>query len=207
MTNLTRRRVLGASMVTAMAGCIAKLSEAAQPKSTNVSIEAWMNQWMRERGPEGTLHVGRFREPMYFLLKPIGWKPEGDKVGKYPEVTVPKGFVTDFASIPRVFWSLLRPDGDYTYPAIIHDYLYWRQDTPREVADDILKFGMQDFNVDKVTVTAIYTAVRGAGGSSWAANASEKKQGIGRILIKEPDDPRVSWNDWKKRPDVFGPDQ
>jgi hypothetical protein len=206
MTKLTRRQVLRSSAMTVLAGCIATPSEAAQPKTTEVSIEAWMNQWMRERGPEGTLHVGRFREPMYFLLKPIAWKPEGDKLGKYPAVTVPKGFVTDFASIPRVFWSVLRPDGDYTYPAIIHDYLYWRQDTTREVADNILKFGMEDFSLDKMTVAAIFNGVRAGGASSWAANAAEKKQGIKRILIKEPDDPRVSWSDWKKKPDVFGPD-
>lgn len=144
---------------------------------------------------------------MYFLLKPIGWKPEGSDIGKYPEITVPKGFVTDFASIPRIFWSVLRPDGDYTYPAIIHDYLYWKQSTTREVADNILRAGMQAFSLDKVTVAAIYNAVRAGGESSWTSNASEKKQGMRRILLKEPDDPTVTWSDWRKKPDVLGPDE
>jgi hypothetical protein len=30
-----------------------------------------------------------------------------------------------------------------------------------------------------------------------------KKASIKRILIKEPDDPRVSWNDWKKTPEYL----
>jgi len=29
----------------------------------------------------------------------------------------PAGFVTDFASISRLFWTLLPRDGEYTYPA------------------------------------------------------------------------------------------
>ena len=61
------------------------------------------------------------------------------------------------------FYSLLRPDGDYTYPAIIHDYLYWTQDRSREAADDIFKFGMEDFAISKVKIVAIYEAVRLAG--------------------------------------------
>jgi hypothetical protein len=61
-------------------------------------------------------------------------------------------------------------------PVVAAGDLYWRQDTTREVADDILKFAMQDFSLDKVTVAAIYSAVRPGGRSSWAANASEKKQ-------------------------------
>lgn len=39
-------------------------------------------------------------------------------------IAVPAGFITDFASIPRVLWSLIPPRGRYNRPAIIHDYLY-----------------------------------------------------------------------------------
>jgi hypothetical protein len=102
-----------------------------------------------------------------------------------------------------MFWSLLRPDGVYTYPAIVHDYMYWMQDRPREVADEIFRFGMQDFNIDRVTVTAIYEAVRLGGGSAWNSNAKLKHEGEKRVLKEFPQDPKISWDDWKRRPDVF----
>ncbi|EOD5071623.1 TPA: DUF1353 domain-containing protein [Salmonella enterica subsp. enterica serovar Enteritidis] len=38
-------------------------------------------------------------------------------------ISVPAGFVTDLATVPRIFWTLLPPDGKYTKAAIIHDYL------------------------------------------------------------------------------------
>jgi hypothetical protein len=38
-------------------------------------------------------------------------------------VTVPKGFITDGASVPRIFWSIFPPWGVYGQAAIVHDYL------------------------------------------------------------------------------------
>jgi hypothetical protein len=176
----------------------------AQAQEVNaVSIEEWMESWISaSRAPAGTLHVSRFRDPVYFLTKPISWIPNPDQT-QYQRLDVPVGFVTDFASIPRMFWSLLRPDGVYTYPAIVHDYMYWMQDRPREVADEIFRFGMQDFNIDRVTVTAIYEAVRLGGGSAWNSNAKLKHEGEKRVLKEFPQDPKISWDDWKRRPDVF----
>ena len=37
---------------------------------------------------------------------------------------IPKGFETDISSVPRIFWAILAPDGDFALAAIIHDYLY-----------------------------------------------------------------------------------
>jgi hypothetical protein len=39
-------------------------------------------------------------------------------------ITVPVGFVTDFASIPRPMWTVIPPRGKYNRPAIVHDLLY-----------------------------------------------------------------------------------
>ena len=39
-------------------------------------------------------------------------------------ITVPAGFVTDLASIPRLVWSFYPPDGPWVKAAIIHDFLY-----------------------------------------------------------------------------------
>jgi len=148
------------------------------------------------------LRISRFREPIYFLIAPISWRPNpGQEV--YEAVTVPIGFVTDFASIPREFWSALRPDGEYAYAAVVHDYLYWTQTRSREEADQILKMAMEDFEVDAVTVRVIYSAVRIAGMLAWNDNAEKKAKGEKRILARFPQDPRMTWDEWKQRPGVF----
>jgi len=42
----------------------------------------------------------------------------------YEDVTVTKGFHTDGATVPRIFWSLFPPNRtDYLPCAIIHDFL------------------------------------------------------------------------------------
>jgi Protein of unknown function (DUF1353) len=167
------------------------------------TIEVWMDQWIKnDKKPIGALHVSRFADPIYFLIRPIKWTPNPGQEAFQP-VTVPVGFVTDFASIPRVFWSLLRPDGKYTYPAIVHDYLYWTQTRPKGEADEILKFGMEDFAVEAISSATIYDAVRLFGGIAWKDNAQLKANGERRILKRFPDDPTTTWGQWKKRPDVF----
>lgn len=182
-------------------------AHAATKKTQTASpAESWMNGWMTSDKKLGSaMRVSRFRDPMYFLISPISWTPNLREAGKYQAVEVPTGFVTDFASIPPIFFSVLRPDGEYAYAAVIHDYLYWTQARPREEADDILKLAMQDLKVDSVKLAAIYQAVRRFGGKAWDGNAKLKGQGEKRILAKFPDDPTINWDDWKKRPDVFGP--
>jgi len=54
-------------------------------------------------------------------------------------IVVPRGFVTDVASIPQAFWSFgLSAHGRYSKAAIVHDYLYWTQGCSREQADNLL---------------------------------------------------------------------
>jgi len=36
-------------------------------------------------------------------------------------LTAPTGFVTDYASSPRPFWSLVPPDGPWKWAAVVHD--------------------------------------------------------------------------------------
>lgn len=39
-------------------------------------------------------------------------------------IRVPKGFITDFASVPRILHSVLPKTGKYGKAAVLHDYLY-----------------------------------------------------------------------------------
>lgn len=173
------------------------------PYSDPAITDAWIRAWMESLGAVNeTLHLGRFADPTYFLRKNIGWTPNPGQEGS--TVDVPIGFVTDFASIPRVFWSVLPKDGVYTYPAIIHDYLYWVQSTPRDQADSVLKYAMEDFKVGSVQLQAIYQAVKAGGGVAWSDNARRKKSGEKRVLAKFPESPTITWAEWKVRPGVFG---
>ena len=142
----------------------------------------------------------------YYLRKPIFWKPEGAEAGQFQEIDVPTGFVTDLASVPQMFWSLLPRDGAYLHAAIVHDYSYWTQSQPRDTADAVLKIGMQELQVASWKIAAIYSGVRApfvGGARSWATNAALKAAGEKRILKRFPNDPRTTWADWKKQPDVF----
>lgn len=212
MNGISRRSVLSALSALSLNSAVTYVAGAAVAKevSTGVLADSWMQRWISDwnspssRHPDGALYLGRFadKNPIYFLSQTIGWKPNPGQE-RYEEVMAPVGFVTDLASIPRIFWSLLRPDGNYAYAAIVHDYLYWTQTRSREDSDMILKLGMQDFNVKRSVIATIYEAVRAGGGGSWTENARLRNAGEKRILKRFPDDPRTLWTDWKTRPDTM----
>ena len=108
----------------------------------------WLDFAINAKSIDLPLYMGRFLEPMYFLLEPISWTPTFVQASKLSKTTVPKGFVTDLASIPPILYSYLRPDGPYAYAAIIHDYLYWEQKGLIGEANDILRAAMEDLKVD-----------------------------------------------------------
>ncbi len=53
----------------------------------------------------------------YELTAPLVYEGGADTI------TVPEGFTTDLASVPRLFWSLLPPTGVYERSAVLHDWL------------------------------------------------------------------------------------
>lgn len=81
-------------------------------------------------------------------------------------VTVPAGFITDLASVPRIFWAVFPPFGKYTRAATLHDWLYRSSVTSRAVADAIFLEAMEADGVSFATRAILYSAVRLFG---WAA--------------------------------------
>lgn len=92
-------------------------------------------------------------------------------------ITVPAGALTDFASVPAVFWTRLPPFGKYGVAAVIHDWLYWTQPCTREDADHVLLEAMTDAGVDSATRLLIYNAVRLGGQHGWDADAKARAAG------------------------------
>ncbi len=132
---------------------------------------------------------------------PIVWVPNKGQV--YQSVSVPIGFISDLASVPRVFWSILPRQGRYAYAAMIHDYLYWEQGRPREEADTIFKIAMEDSQVDGAVVETLYRAVSIFGESAWKHNTKLKAAGEKRIMKRFPPRGDIGWDDWRKQKDIF----
>lgn len=94
--------------------------------------------------------------------------PKGCAKGS--RVTVEAGFTTDFASIPRVLWSLVGApaDGKYRKAAVVHDKLYR---TPglatRPQADSVFLEAMEACGVGWFARHTIYAGVRVGGSTSY----------------------------------------
>jgi len=107
-------------------------------------------------------------------LKGVGVKVKRD-TNKTETITVPTGFVTDLASVPRAMWWAIAPF-DVARAAIIHDLLYksirqyrWKMKDKEDkqlikeakvASDKVFKLAMEDAD-PKITGWKIY--------SSWKA--------------------------------------
>jgi len=97
-------------------------------------------------------------------------------------VQIPIGFTSDFASIPRILWSIAPPIGQYSAAAWIHDWLYWVQVTTRTEADAIFNEAMTISCVGSVKRAIIFRMVRLFGGAAWDTNAKDKARGVKRVV-------------------------
>lgn len=100
-------------------------------------------------------------------------------------VIVPRGFITDFASVPqplRVLRDLLPTTDRYGLPALVHDYLYWRQDCTRQQADNIMEIAMMESGVSLLERKVIHEGLRQFGQSAWDANRQARESGLIRTV-------------------------
>ena len=78
-------------------------------------------------------------------------------------ITIPAGFQTDLASVPRAFWVLVPPYGKCTGPAVLHDYLCVHQsrlDLTRKQIDEEFLLAMTAAGVRPWRRRLMYWAVR-----------------------------------------------
>jgi hypothetical protein len=84
-------------------------------------------------------------------------------------VEIPLGFLTDGASVPKIFWNIIPPWGRYGQAAIVHDWLcenlYFLDENDQKVpitrkrCDQTLYEAMQVLGVPPTTAKMIYGAV------------------------------------------------
>lgn len=83
-------------------------------------------------------------------------------------VVVPKGFRTDYASVPKIFRNIINTYGKHGRAAVVHDWLYSSQceiNVTRAEADKIFLEIMVEWNVKKYKRILMYVLVRIFGGS------------------------------------------
>lgn len=165
----------------------------------------------------------------HFTLKEAmaGYRPalkELVKKGINPDETiyivVPKGFITDLASVPKALQFMFPPDGEYTYAAIVHDMAYQslkertnidyteykyhpihelNKHHTRYLADRLFLMGMRELGVDIFTRTAMYNAVRIGGSSSYGGIPMDEDYGLG---IRNRFQMRESYLIYREEPSV-----
>lgn len=100
---------------------------------------------------------GTSNPKMYELTEPLIWD----------NITVPIGFKTDFASVPKWLGWIYKPQGKYSKASVVHDFLYSVNWYDRYYADRKYKDIMIYDKVDKYTANLFYYAVRLLGGSHY----------------------------------------
>ncbi|PAF51274.1 hypothetical protein BKH44_06095 [Helicobacter sp. 13S00477-4] len=78
-------------------------------------------------------------------------------------IIVPKDYVSDGGSIPKIFWFVLSPFENYAKSCILHDYLcdaFHKGSIKRKTCDEIFLESMEFLNIKKSTRLTLYYAVR-----------------------------------------------
>ena len=91
--------------------------------------------------------------------------------------TIPVGFRSDGASLPRFFWRIIGHPFDMAYlrEAVIHDYLYKHQPCTRKEADRFLFVLLEDNNLG-IKRYLIYWGLRIGGWVAWNKYKRKRKK-------------------------------
>lgn len=101
----------------------------------------------------------------WVVKKEFRYYVDGDKE---KVVIVPRGFLTDGATVPRLFWGIIPPWGKYGQAVVLHDYLcefggFWNygqwETLRREDTDRIFRSALEELGVGSFTRNLMYGAV------------------------------------------------
>lgn len=122
--------------------------------------------------PKGTRGDRVLVEP----ISPIFWRLEEEirYIGERDEFIVPKGYTTDFATVPRVAVWLIPRFGSFTKAAILHDFLLTNCLEAGRVssvdADGLFLRALRELRVPAYRRLLMWTGVR------WAALFSKSRR-------------------------------
>lgn len=108
----------------------------------------------------------RATEPgRWVLLAPLVWD-EGTT-----GITVPAGFVTDLASVPRPFRNILNINGRSRRAAVLHDFVYTEQTLTRADCDALFRRALIAEGVSIAGRWIYWSGVRVGGWVTWGNKA------------------------------------
>lgn len=137
--------------------------------------------------PVLTVGRGIFKKQIYLLME--DWEYIWEANGMRYRMFFKRGIVTDIASVPRILWAIIPPDGDQRAAALPHDELYqyqgslpvgrifvWRDDLwcdissckwTRKQADKLLANILDAAGSSKLKRRMMYLGVRIGGWYPW----------------------------------------
>jgi hypothetical protein len=144
---------------------------------------------------ETRLVVSPFGDGKYWYLRePLKWVANSGNT-----IVVQRGFVTDFASVPRLIWWLFPPWAKYGNAAVVHDYCYWEQRMSRKEADAVILEGMKDLGVNWLTRQLIYRALRLFGSIAWWQDKRDKAANHIQVIDIWPPSATTIWKEFRKK--------
>lgn len=119
--------------------------------------------------PQQCVQVVSFDDENWMVIAPYEFRSETGAI-----VTVPAGFITDGASVPRCLWAAIPPFGRHFNAAVVHDALYRGavlmgdgKKFPKCICDTFFMEIMQRDEVPLARRIAMYEAVKTLGYSSY----------------------------------------
>ncbi len=76
--------------------------------------------------------------------------------------SVPQGFISDGATVPRILWPIFPPIGRYLKATLVHDY-YLTKGLNRKDCDDRFRECLVELEIESWRVNAMFYAVRAYG--------------------------------------------
>jgi uncharacterized caspase-like protein len=107
------------------------------------------------------------------LLNPFAYKSEVAET----VFVVPQGFITDFASVPRIPVAFLLTGDCAQEAAVIHDWLYTSHEVDRATADAVFREAVALGNPGW-RAWLMWAGVRVGGGGSWEAAGPPQPESV-----------------------------
>lgn len=118
------------------------------------------------------LQVEQITDDKWLLLRPLVYR--SDRLDA--TLIVPRGFVTDFASVPRLPFVYWLAGGKATKAAVVHDFLYRKSGVSRADADHVFAEAMEASGQAAWRRGLMYAGLRLGGWSAYKPAVEVKEE-------------------------------